>query len=324
MGSLATYLVRRILFMIPVFLAVSILTFVMTNAAGNPVDLIRLSYHNMNPTVLKALEDYYHVNDPVFVRYFYWLTEFLQGNLGTSLVQGGPVSHFILPWIGTTLELQLGSLALALGIGIPVGVYSAKHQYAKSDVAVTTTAIFGVSMPTFWLGIMTIIVFSFYLHWLPFGGAISGYAPYWWGSIPTDLIAHAILPTAVLTFVSLAAIVRLVRANMLETLRQDFVLAARASGLKERTVTYKYALKNAITPIVTIVGLSLGLSLGGAPALETTFSWPGLGYEFVTAATVLDIPTVVAITMIITLMVLFFNLGTDLFYAYLDPRVRLT
>jgi len=322
-GSLLTYIIRRILFMIPVFIAVSILTFVITNAAGNPIQLIRLGIKNMSPAQLASLEAFYHVNDPVFVRYYYWLADFVQGNLGTSL-QGGTVASKIVPWIGTTLELQFTALILSLAIGIPVGVYSAKHQYQKSDVAVTTTAIFGVSMPTFWLGIMGIIVFSLYLHWLPASGAISGYKPYWWGNIYLDIIAHAILPAAVLTFVSLAAVVRLVRANMLETLRQDYVLAARASGIKERTITYRYALKNAITPLVTIVGLSFGLSLGGAPGLETTFSWPGLGYAFVNAATILDLPTVQGITMMITVLVLIANLGTDLFYAFLDPRVRLT
>jgi ABC-type dipeptide/oligopeptide/nickel transport system permease component len=321
-GSLLTYITRRILFMIPVFLAVSIVTFVITNAAGNPVDLIRIGIKNLSAAQLDALNKFYHVKDPQFVRYFYWLADFLQGNLGISL-EGGTVSERVVPWIGTTLELQLLSLVLSLAIGIPVGVFSAKHQYSKSDVAVTTTAIFGVSLPTFWLGIILIIVFSFYLRLLPAAGAVSGYPPYWWGSIYGDYLAHMILPTIVLTFVSLAAIVRLVRANMLETLRQDYILAAKASGIKERTITYRYALKNAITPIVTIVGLSLGLSLGGAPGLETTFSWPGLGYAFVVAATILDLPTVQGITMIITVLVLIFNLTTDLFYAYLDPRVRL-
>jgi ABC-type dipeptide/oligopeptide/nickel transport system permease component len=309
--------------MIPVFLAVSILTFVITNAAGNPIELIRIGIKNLSPAQLKSLQDFYHVNDPLFVRYFFWLSDFVRGNLGISL-QGGTVAQLVVPWIGTTLELQLTSLFLALGIGIPIGVFSAKHQYSKSDVTVTTTAIFGVSMPTFWLGIMGILIFSFYIHWLPASGAISGYPPYWWGNIYLDILAHLILPVGVLTFVSLAAVVRLVRANMLETMRQDYILAARASGLRERTITYRYALKNAITPLVTIVGLSFGLSLGGAPGLETTFSWPGLGYQFVAAATILDLPTVQGITMIITLLVLIANLGTDLFYAYLDPRVRLS
>ncbi|MDA4121481.1 MAG: ABC transporter permease [Thaumarchaeota archaeon] len=317
-------MIRRILFMIPVFLAVSVITFVITNAAGDPIQLIRLSFKTLTPGLLRSLQNYYHLNDPLYVRYFYWLQQFVLGNMGTSLLSGAPVTTKIGDWVWTTLELQLTALFLALGIGIPTGIYSAKHQYQKSDVAVTTTAIFGVSMPTFWLGIMGILIFSFYLHLLPSNGAISGYAPWWWGSIPADVIAHAILPVAVLTLVSIATITRLVRANMLEVLRQDYIQAARASGVRERTITYKYALKNAITPVITIVGLTFGFALGGAPGLETTFSWPGLGYEFVVAALVLDLPVVVGITMVITILVLIANLGTDLAYAYLDPRVRLS
>jgi ABC-type dipeptide/oligopeptide/nickel transport system permease component len=179
-------------------------------------------------------------------------------------------------------------------------------------------------MPTFWLGIMAIIVFSLYLHVLPSFGAVSAFPPFWWGSVPLDAVAHIILPLGVLTFVSLATYVRLIRANMLDALRQDYVLGARASGLSDFNVTYKHALKNAVTPVVTIVGLTFGSLLAGAPALEQTFSWPGLGYQFVLAATSLDLPVVQAITMIITIMVLVANIGLDLVYALLDPRVRIS
>lgn len=323
MGGLWTYIVRRLLFMVPVFLAVSIITFLITNAAGNPLELIKYGIKNMTASQLKALEEFYHLDQPLYARYFIWLSEFVRGNLGVSPIFGD-VASVILPWVGTTLELQLAALFLGLLIGIPVGVYSAKHQYSKTDVSVTTTAIFGVSLPTFWLGELFIIVFSLYLGWFPSSGALSGYPPYWWGTPFLDQVAHLIMPAVVLTFVSLATYVRLVRANMLEALRQDYILAARASGVSEFSVTYKHALKNAITPIVTIVGLTFGLILSGAPGLETTFSWPGLGYKFVQAATVLDLPVVQAITMIITIMALVANLLTDLAYAWLDPRVRLS
>ena len=143
----------------------------------------------------------------------------------------------------------------------------------------------------------------------------------WWGNSILDRIAHLILPTAVLTYVEVATFVRLIRANMLEVMRQDYILAARASGLSERTVTYRYALRNAISPVVTIIGLSFGAALAGAPALETTFSWPGLGYAFTQAALTLDIPLVEGITIVITIMVLIANLITDLVYAMIDPRV---
>jgi ABC-type dipeptide/oligopeptide/nickel transport system permease component len=308
--------------MIPIFLAVSIITFIITNAAGNPLELIRTGIRNITPAQLESLKNFYHIDEPLYARYFLWLSDFIRGNMGTSPVVGDVAGH-ILPWIGTTLSLQLVALFLSLLIGIPVGVYSAKYQYSKSDVTITTVAIFGVSLPTFWLGILFIIVFSLYLGWLPSSGAVSPYPPYWWGNIFLDQIAHLILPALVLTFVSLAIYVRLIRANMLETLKQDYILAARASGLSEFIVTYKHALKNAITPIVTVVGLNFGLILSGAPALETTFTWPGLGRAFVQAALILDLPTVQAITMIITIMILILNLLTDLVYAYLDPRVKL-
>jgi ABC-type dipeptide/oligopeptide/nickel transport system permease component len=190
------------------------------------------------------------------------------------------------------------------------------------DYAVTSIAIFGYSMPTFWLGIMLIIVFSFNLGWLPSSGT-SGVNFMWWGNPLLDHLAHLVLPVFVLTYVELATFVRLVRSNMLEVLRQDYILAARSSGLSDRTVTYRYALRNAITPVVTVIALTFGSALGGAPALETTFSWPGLGLAFTRAALVLDIPLVQGITIVITLMVLVANLILDLTYALLDPRVRI-
>lgn len=321
MASLIRYIIRRLLFMIPVFLGVAILTYGVGNAAGSPLNLIRVGLRNPNPAVLEALTHYYHLDQPVWQRFLYWLWDLMHGNLGVS-ISGRPVASQIGPWALSTLELQVLALILSIVIGIPVGVYSSKHQYSKMDYAITTTAIFGYSMPTFWLGIMLVIIFSFNLGLLPGSGAVS-VSYYWWGNPLLDQIAHLILPTLVLTYVNLATIVRLVRANMLEVMRQDYILAARASGLSERTVTYRYALRNAVSPVVTIIGLGFGAALGGAPALETTFSWPGLGYAFTQAALTLDIPLVQGITIVITLMVLVAILITDLTYALLDPRVTI-
>ncbi|MEM2905180.1 MAG: ABC transporter permease [Candidatus Bathyarchaeia archaeon] len=322
MRGLASYIIRRILFMIPVFLGVSILTFVITNAAGNPIDLIRVGLKKVSPQVIAALERYYHIDQPLYVRYLYWLWDMLHLDLGVSL-SGVPVADKIGPWVLTTLELQIPALILALAIGVAVGVYSAVRQYSKGDIAVTTVALFGYSMPTFWLGLMSIIVFSLYLGWLPSAGA-RGVTKIWWGSEIGDAIAHLILPLSILTYVQVATFVRLIRGNMLQVLREDYILAARASGLSERAVVYKHALRNAITPVVTVVGLSFGSALAGAPALETTFSWPGLGYQFVRAAFSLDLPLIVGITVIITIMLMVANLLTDLAYVIVDPRVRLT
>ena len=307
--------------MIPVFLGVALLTFLIGNAAGNPINLIRLGLKNPNPAVLAALRNYYHLDVPVYERFVFWLWDLLHGNLGVS-ISGRPVASQIWSWAWTTMELQIISLLLALGIGIPVGVYSAKNQYSKADYTITSIAVFGFSMPTFWLGIILIIIFSYELGWLPSSGA-AGISFQWWGNPVLDQIAHLILPVTVLTYVGLATIVRLVRANMLDVLRQDYILAARASGLSDHNVTYRYALRNAISPIVTIIGLGFGASLAGAPATETTFSWPGLGYAFTQAASNLDIPLVQGITIVITIMVLVANLVTDIAYAMLDPRIRI-
>ncbi len=307
--------------MIPVFLGVSILTFGVGNAAGDPIALIRIGLRNPSPAVLEALRKYYHLDQPVYMRYLNWLWNLLRGDLGTS-VTGRSVAGQIGGWALTTLELQLLALFLAVAIGVPIGVLSAKRQYSKVDYAVTSIAIFGYSMPTFWLGIMMIIVFSFELGWLPSSGA-AGVTFQWGGNPILDHLAHLILPVFVLTYVELATFVRLVRSNMLEVLRQDYILAARSSGLSDRTVTYRYALRNAITPVVTVIALTFGGALGGAPGLETTFSWPGLGLAFTRAALILDIPLVQGITIVITLMVLVANLILDLTYALLDPRVRI-
>lgn len=322
MASVARYIIRRLLFMIPVFLGVAILTYAVGNAAGSPIDLIRAGLKNPSPEVMETLRQYYHLDRPVYERFLLWLWQLLHGDLGVS-ISGRPVAQQIGQWFWTTMELQVIALVLAVAIGIPVGIYSATHQYSKSDYAVTSLAIFGYSMPTFWLGIMLIIVFSFELGVLPSSGA-AGITFMWGGNPVTDSLAHLALPVAVLTYAQTATFVRLVRANMLEVMKQDYILAARASGLSERTVTYRYALRNAITPIVTLVGLGFGASLGGAPATETTFTWPGLGYAFAQAALLLDIPLVQGITVVITIMVLAANLITDLVYALLDPRVTVT
>ena len=199
-----------------------------------------------------------------------------------------------------------------------------KHQYTKSDYTITSIAIFGYSMPTFWLGLLLIYVFAFYLKVLPYGGASHGALPMWWGGEIQDAIAHLILPMVTLAYVEMATFVRLIRGNMLEVLRQDYVLAAQASGLSDFKVTYKHALKNAITPIITLVGLSIASALGGAPATETVFTWPGLGYAFYNAAFSLDITVVEGLTVIITVMVLIANVLLDLVYGLVDPRVRVS
>lgn len=187
MASILRYVVRRLLFMIPVFLGVAILTYAVGNAAGDPIALIRIGLRNPSKVVLDALRVYYHLDRPVYERFLLWLWDLLHGNLGISIT-GRPVAQQIGAWALTTMELQIISLVLAVVIGIPVGVYSAKHQYTKQDYAITSVAIFGISMPVFWLGIMLILLFSFELGWLPSSGS-KGITFLWGGNVILDHLA---------------------------------------------------------------------------------------------------------------------------------------
>ena len=322
--SLAKYVARRVVYMVPMAIGISIISFLVMYAAGDPITLATAGHPNITEGQREALRRYYGLDQPIPIQYVNWLSHLLVGDFGRSLYGGRPVNQLIGSWFWETVKLNLIALVLALVIAIPVGVNSALKQYSATDAFVTTVSIFGVSMPVFWIGIVLILIFSFWLGWLPSAGAY-GFPELWplFGiTDPTvDAIAHLILPVAVLTYVQLALYVRLTRAQMLEVMRQDYILAARASGIPSNKVVYKYALKNAITPVLTYAGLSIGAIVAGAPMTETTFNWPGLGRRFVQAASILDFPVVMGITMIITVMILIANLVVDVSYAFVDPRI---
>jgi peptide/nickel transport system permease protein len=322
-SSMFRYIVRRLLYMIPVALGISIIAFITMYAAGDPISLIRAGKPNIDQTTLDALKTYYGLDKPIPIQYLNWLANILQFNFGKSLYGGQPVNQIIGPKIWPTIELQVISLLIAFAISIPIAVSSARKPYSKQDVAVTSFSLFGVSMPTFWFGLILIIVFSFNLGWLPSAGSQGAAGFLWWGNPVLDAIAHLILPVSVLVYVSLAQNIRLIRANMLEILRSDYILAARASGISERKVVYRYALRNAITPAVTFLGIALGGMIAGAPMTEYVFSWPGLGRQYVASTLGLDFPVIMGITMIITIMTLVANLVMDVLYVYIDPRVRI-
>jgi len=322
-SSMFRYIIRRLLYMIPVVLGISIIAFITMYAAGDPISLIRSGKPNIDQTTLDAMKAYYGLDKPIPIQYLSWLSNIIQLNFGKSLYGGQPVNLIIGPRIWPTIELQVVSLLIAFAISIPIAVHSAKKPYSKEDVTVTSFSLFGVSMPTFWFGLILIIVFSFTLGWLPSAGSQGAAGFLWWGNSVLDQIAHLILPVLVLVYVALAQNIRLIRANMLEVLRSDYILAARASGISERKVVYRYALRNAITPAVTFLGIALGGMIAGAPMTEYVFSWPGLGRQYVSATRGLDFPTIMGITMIITVMTLIANLIMDILYVYIDPRVRI-
>ena len=314
------------MYLIPLFFGILILVFVASRLAGDPVKLMTAFNPRITQAAVQNLREYYGLDKPLYYQFFLYVWNLLQGNLGNSYqIRGGTaVSTLIGDYAWETFKLQLAALFFSLLIAIPVGVTSARKQYSKLDVSVTTTSLIGTCIPIFYTGIVAILIFSYYLGWFPPFGAHTLLAErYPFGSYTLDELWHMVLPTAVLTFAELAPIVLLVRSSMLEVLRQDYVLAARAGGLSERTVIYKHALRNALIPVVTYVGLYFGAMLAGAPITETVFNWPGVGRLFVEATTELDFPVIMGITVLITLMTLVANLITDITYAFIDPRIRL-
>jgi len=320
------YIVRRLLYLIPLFFGILIIVFAATRLAGDPVQLMTIQNPRITAEAKARLTEYYGLGKPLYHQFFLFLWKLFQGDLGNAYaIRGGTaVTTLIGDFAWLTMQLQISALILSLVIAIPVGILSAKKQYSKLDMTVTTTSLLGTCIPVFYMGIIAIIIFSYFLGWFPPGGAHSILPErYPLGSYLLDGLWHLILPTAVLTFAILAPVVLLVRSSMLEVLRQDYILAARASGLSERVVIYKHALRNALIPVVTYVGLYFGGMLAGAPVTETVFNWPDLGRLFVEATTKLDFPVIMGITVFITIMTLVANLVTDITYGYIDPRIRL-
>lgn len=320
------YIIRRLIYLIPLFFGILVIVFVASRIAGDPVQLMTTQNPRITAESKQLLREYYGLDKPLYYQFFMFIGQLFQGNLGNAYVirAGIPVVTLIGERVWLTFQLQLVALVLSLLIAIPVGILSAKKQYSKLDVSVTTTSLLGTCIPVFYMGIIAIIIFSYYLGLFPHGGAYSLLAArYPFGSPLIDNLWHMVLPTAVLTFAIIAPVVLLVRSSMLEVLRQDYILAARASGLSERSVIYRHALRNALIPVVTYVGLFFGTMLAGAPITETVFNWPGVGRLFVAATTKLDFPVIMGITVFITIMTLFANLITDLTYGYIDPRIRL-
>lgn len=324
--GLKAYLVRRFLYMIPVLFGVSLISFVVMHLAGDPLTMIRMAYPGrLPPETIEILKAYYGLDKPVHVQYLDWIWKVLHLDFGQSIYGGRPVNTIIGEWIWETIKLESASLVISLALSIVLVLYSVRKQYSKADMAATAFAIFGISIPVYWFGVLLILLFSFYLGWLPSGGAHGLTQPWptpFGANWVMDEIAHMVLPCAILTLGNLALFMRLLRANMLEVLKKDFILAAWASGLSERTVMYRHALRNAISPLLTYVGLALGLMLTYAPVTETVFSWPGLGYRFYQAIQGLDFPVVMGITMIVTVMILLANMLLDIVYGIVDPRIR--
>ena len=316
-----TFIVRRIAQMAVLMLAISALVFLIINfAPGGPFDTLMFGTGQVTQAQIDRLNELIGLNRPWYERYFIWLGNVVQGDWGTSwgVAYGQPVTTIIFDRLGATLLLMGVATLIAVGIAIPIGIYSAVRQYSWADYAVTAFSYFGLAMPTFWFGIMLMIVFSVYLGWLPTSGM---HTPGQEGELG-DLLRHLAMPVAVLALVEVAVISRFMRAAMLEVLGQDYLRTARAKGLRERVVIARHAIRNALIPIITVIGLRIPVLFAGAVVTESIFSWPGMGQVFFQAVVASDWPVVQAIIVITAFLVIASNLLADLLYAVIDPRIR--
>lgn len=315
---MARYALRRVLQAMPLLLGITLGIFLLIRLVpGGP-----LSAYEGNPDVtpqdLARLRQQLGLDAPLPVQYVRWLGRLGRGDLGWSLVSHRPVTSMIAERLGNTAYLMGLALVLTFAIALPAGIISARRQYSWFDHAVTTMSFAGFSMPTFWSGLLAILVFSVWLRWLPAGGMYTVGEAF---SL-ADRLRHLVLPLGILTLFSAARYTRYLRASMLEVLGQDYIATARAKGLGERVVIQKHALKNATIPVVTIVALDLPQLFSGALITETMFSWPGMGRLFWEATLRLDYPVLMAVMTVSAALVVLFNLAADLAYGFLDPRIR--
>jgi peptide/nickel transport system permease protein len=320
---LGRYLLRRLVAAVPVVLGVTILTFLVMHAtAGSYVPGLGLN-PNLKPDDIARIRANLGLDQPLWVQYATWVGGILHGDFGRSLLDGSPVMSHILERLPNTLELTVTAILLGVLLSIPLGVTGALRRGGRVDNLFTVLSTAGFAIPQFWLGLVLILFFSVQLHawnlpWLPSGGAFSAFD----GGDPLDRLEHLVLPAVVLSFFYLSIWSRFVRSSMVEVLSQDFVRTARAKGMAERRVVYQHALRNAVIPLVTLVGLELPALVSGGLVVEVVFGWPGIGRLLFERATQYDYTTVMGITTFAALLVVFGNLLADLLYAWLDPRVR--
>jgi peptide/nickel transport system permease protein len=334
----AIKILERVLITVPIMFGVAIVVFFfMRLTPGDPVDIMMGQGGTVSAGEMEQLRHEFHLDEPLHVQLWLFLTDAVRGDLGYSYTQKRPVSELIAERFPATIELAAGALLFALLIAIPVGIVSAVRQHSLVDQFSMAGAFLGTSMPAFWLGIILILLFSVRLHWLPVQGRVA------FGANPDHVtgffvldglltrdgpallssLKHLVLPSVSLGAAVAAIVARVLRSSMVEIMRQDYVMLARAKGLLEFWVVMKHALRNALIPTVTVVGLQVGTLLGGNMIVETVFSWPGLGRLVVKAIFERDFPLVQGAVMIYALTFVIANLVVDVLYTYLNPKITL-
>jgi len=322
---LFAYLVKRLILMIPLFFGITLISFIVMHLApGSPTDL----QTQMNPKVsveaIQRLRAFYGLDKPVHVQYLIWLKRLVKLDFGNSFSPDNrKVVDKISERIPITIIINLLSLFLILLVAIPIGVLSATHKNSLFDKFTTVFVFIGFAMPTFWLALLLMILFGVQLGWLPISGLKSlGYMPSSYLLIFLDRVKHLILPVLLSAFGGLAGFSRYVRSNMLEVIQQDYIKTARAKGLPERQVVYHHALRNALLPVITILGLSVPGLIGGSVIFETIFAIPGMGQLFYGSVMARDYPVIMGILVIGAFLTLLGNLVADISYSLADPRIR--
>lgn len=319
------YIAKRLLFMIPLLLGITIICFfVMRLAPGSPTDIQTQMNPKSSVELQERLRALYELDKPLHVQYLSWLKRLVVLDLGRSFMPDQrPVADKILERLPITILINCLSLFLIMAIAIPLGVFSAVHQNSWFDKATTIFVFVGFATPSFWLALLLMIFFGIHLGWLPISGLRSlNYEYMAPGAALWDLIKHLVLPVFISAFGGLAGISRYMRANMLEVIRQDYIMTARAKGLSEGLVIYKHALRNALLPVITIMGLSVPGLIGGSVIFETIFAIPGMGQLFYMSVMSRDYPVVMGILFIGAVLTLIGNLLADVSYALADPRIR--
>lgn len=334
----AAVIARRILNTVPITLGVAVIVFVvMRMLPGDPVDIILGQAGAASQQDLDRLRRDFHLDRPLGEQLVLFLAGAARGDLGTSFARRRPVFTMLVEALPATIELALAATVLALMVAVPVGVLSAVYQRSWLDRLAMGSAFLGISMPAFWLGIVAIIVFAVRLGWVPTSGRLSfdvfltpvtGFVlldsviTRNWTAL-ADGLRHLLLPAAVLGAGLMAVVARVMRSSMVEVLREQYVTTARAKGLAGRIVVWRHALRNALIPTVTVVGLQMGVLLGGNMIVETVFGWPGMGRLVVDAIFSRDYPVVQGAVMLYAMTFVLANLAVDLCYIYLDPRISL-
>jgi peptide/nickel transport system permease protein len=316
---LSQYIIRKLLIMIPSVLGISVVLFtILALAPGDPFEELATN-PNVPADVRAALRAKFGLDDPVFVRYLRWLSAMMQGDWGFSFASRIDVDKLILSRLPTTMFVVGSSLLLAICVAMPVGVYAAVRPYSLFDQIANTLAFIGFSLPTFFTGLLFILLFSIHLDWLPFvyNARIEATGWRWY----TEHLRQAAMPVAVLGLFQAAQWTRFVRSSVLDVIRLDFVTTARAKGLPEGSVVVKHVVRNALIPVVTLVALQMPLVFGGAIVTEQIFRVPGIGSLLIAAIQSNDTPVVMSVTFVLACLVILCNFAADLIYGWLDPRI---